>query len=98
MASRDLNATLLVWPPGHELPEHPNTERDVLLIVLEGSGTVRIDQEQHDLSPGLALLIPKGTSRAICAGGEGIRYLSVHLRRQGVQIEPRPAAPDQEAV
>jgi hypothetical protein len=38
----------------------------------------RIDGERHDLSRGHALLIPKGTTRAIRAGHEGIRYLSVH--------------------
>jgi quercetin dioxygenase-like cupin family protein len=93
IASQDLNATLLVWPPGRGLPEHANTERDVLLIVFEGGGTVSIDREPYDLSPGFALLIPKGTNRVIRAGSEGIRYLSVHLRRQGVQIEPGPTAP-----
>jgi hypothetical protein len=36
MASNDLNATLLACPSGHELPEHENAERDVLLIVLDG--------------------------------------------------------------
>jgi len=89
MASSDLNATLLAWPAGHELPEHANTERDVLLIVLEGSGTASVEQEQHALSRGRALLIPKGAMRAIRAGRDGIRYLSVHLRRHGVQIEAR---------
>jgi hypothetical protein len=43
MASSDLNATLLAWPAGHELEEHANPERDVLLVVLEGGGRVRID-------------------------------------------------------
>jgi quercetin dioxygenase-like cupin family protein len=48
MASSDLNATLLAWPAGHELEEHTNAERDVLLVVLEGGGTARIDGQQHD--------------------------------------------------
>jgi quercetin dioxygenase-like cupin family protein len=87
MASSDLNATLLAWPAGYELEEHVNTERDVLLVVLEGGGGARIDRDKHDLTRGIALLIPKGTKRAIHAGDEGIRYLSVHLRRHGVQIE-----------
>jgi quercetin dioxygenase-like cupin family protein len=87
MASSDLNATLLAWPAGHELEEHANTQRDVLLVVLEGEGSVRIDGERHDLSRGCALLIPKGTTRTLRAGNEGIRYLSVHLRRHGLQIE-----------
>lgn len=38
MASSDLNATLLAWPPGHELVEDTKSELDVLLIVLEGGG------------------------------------------------------------
>ena len=94
MASSDLNATLLAWPAGHELPEHANPERDVLLVILEGSGTARVDGDQHALSCGNALLIPKGTKRAIHTGGDGIRYLSVHLRRHGVQIEARATAVD----
>ena len=92
MASSDLNATLLAWPAGHKLDEHANTERDVLLIVLEGGGTAWIDRVQHDLSGGHALLVPKGTMRAIRAGHEGTRYLSVHLRRHGVPIEARDAS------
>ncbi len=36
MAGSDLNATLLAWPPGHEVAEHANTEVDVLLVVLGG--------------------------------------------------------------
>jgi hypothetical protein len=34
MASSDLNATLVAWPPGHEMVEETNSELDVLLIVL----------------------------------------------------------------
>jgi mannose-6-phosphate isomerase-like protein (cupin superfamily) len=91
MASADLNATLLGWPPDHELAEHQNLERDVLLIVLRGAGAAWIDNEKHVLSPGQALLIPKGTIRRIRAGGGGIRYLSVHLRRPRLEIERLPA-------
>ena len=92
MASSDLNATLLAWPAGPELEQHVNTERDVLLVVLVGGGTAQIDGERYDLSRGHVLLIPKGTMRSIRAGHEGIRYLSVHLRRHGVQIEALDAS------
>lgn len=87
MASSDLNATLLAWPPRHAIEEHVNPERDVLLIVLEGDGVARVDAVEQHLARGQALLISKGTSRAIEAGAAGIRYLSVHLRRHGMQIE-----------
>lgn len=88
MASSDLNATLLVWPAGHELAEHTNTERDVLLVVLAGGGVATVDGREHDLTAGSALLVEKGTSRSIRAGDQGVRYLSVHTRRGALQIEP----------
>lgn len=36
MASTDLNATLLSWPPGYEVAEHVDAELDVLVVVLDG--------------------------------------------------------------
>jgi mannose-6-phosphate isomerase-like protein (cupin superfamily) len=90
MASTDLNATLLAWPPGHEVAEHVNEELDVLLIVLSGHGMVTVDGEAHALAATSALLVPRGTRRRIHAGGEGLRYLSVHRRRR-LQIQPSAA-------
>jgi mannose-6-phosphate isomerase-like protein (cupin superfamily) len=90
MASTDLNATLLVWPPGHELAEHVNAQLDVLVVVLDGQGVVVIDGEAHDLSAGSAILVPRGTRRRIEAGAGGLRYLSVHRRRGPLQIQPAP--------
>jgi quercetin dioxygenase-like cupin family protein len=86
MASEDLNATLLAWPAGHEPAEHTNTEVDVLVVVLEGSGTAIVDGQRHELAPGALLSIEKGSSRAIAAGSDGLRYLSVHRRRGPLQI------------
>jgi quercetin dioxygenase-like cupin family protein len=86
IASTDLNATLLVWPAGHELLEHTNAERDVLLIVLAGDGVAIVDGHEYALSSGSALLIEKGKSRSLHAGDDGVRYLSVHLRRGALEI------------
>jgi quercetin dioxygenase-like cupin family protein len=82
IGSEDLNATLLAWPPGGGTPRHVNAERDVLIVVLAGSGTVEIDGEAHSLETDAVALVPKGKERSIQAGGDGIRYLSVHLRRR----------------
>lgn len=86
MASVDLNATLLAWPPGHQVGGHVGSEVDVLIIVVEGAGAATVDDHPHVLAPGTALLIRKGSSRAIRAGAEGLRYLSVHKRRAPLQI------------
>jgi quercetin dioxygenase-like cupin family protein len=88
IASADLNATLLSWPTGHEVPEHVNAELDVFVVVLTGAGTVTIDGRQHDLAAGSAILVPRGARRRIVAGESGVRYLSIHRRRGPLQIEP----------
>jgi quercetin dioxygenase-like cupin family protein len=91
MASTDLNATLLAWPAGHEIAEHVNAELDVLLVVVAGSVSVTIDDDPpHDLAAPAALLVACGARRAIRAGADGARYLSVHRRRGPLQIAPRP--------
>ena len=90
LASSDLNATLLARPPGHQLRADTNSELDVLLIVLEGGGIATVDEQEHALLPGNALLVEKGRSRAIRAGADGLRYVSVHKRRRPLQLTGTP--------
>ncbi len=97
MASEDLNATLLVWPAGAGVTDHVNAERDVLIIVVEGSGSATIDGHEHRLGPHQALLIAKRASRRIVAGADGLRYLSVHLRRGPLQIDDPSGPPSTQA-
>jgi quercetin dioxygenase-like cupin family protein len=91
-ASDDLNVTMLSWYPGSATPEHVNDERDVLVVCLAGSGTVLLDGARHKLAEGQVLIIEKGCPRQIEAGPRGLRYLSVHLRRPGLQIASFVAA------
>ena len=85
--SEDLNATLLVWSAGDGPPEHVNDERDVLIFVVKGAATIIVDGQDHELAAGEALIIGKGRRRRVTAGQEGVRYLSVHLRRPPLQIK-----------
>jgi uncharacterized cupin superfamily protein len=86
LACEDLNATLLVWPAGEGVPEHVNSERDVLIVVLDGDGTACVDGSEQLLKRHNVLLIAKGARRRLAAGRSGIRYLSIHLRRPPLEI------------
>ena len=86
LASDELNATPLAWKAGSGPPEHVNEERDVLVVVLDGSATLSIDGEERELARGESAIVAKGQRRKITAGGEGVRYLSVHRRRPPLQI------------
>jgi mannose-6-phosphate isomerase-like protein (cupin superfamily) len=86
-ASADLNATMLEWPPDGGPAEHVNEERDVLYVVLTGSVTLTVDGEAVELAAGKATIVDKGTRRALAAGPEGVRYLTAHIRRGGLEIK-----------
>lgn len=85
-ATDDLNVTLLAWPAGHVVADHVNDQRDVLLVVVAGSATVHVDGMANALQAPAALVVPKGARRSIEAGPAGVRYVSSHLRRPGLQI------------
>lgn len=85
--SADLNATLLEWPAGEGPSEHVNESLDVLYVVIAGSATLTVDGAPRDLEPGDATIVDKGARRALVAGPEGVRYLTSHKRRGGLQLE-----------
>ena len=86
-ASADLNATLLEWPAGKGPSEHVNEQRDVLYVVLTGSATLTVDGEPRELEAGEATIVEKGARRALVAGLGGVRYLTAHIRRGGLEIK-----------
>lgn len=91
-ASEDLNATLLEWPAGAGPAEHVNAARDVLYVVVAGSATLTVDGEARELRAGEATIVDKGASRALVAGPDGVRYLTAHIRRGGLEIKRAPTA------
>jgi quercetin dioxygenase-like cupin family protein len=88
VATEDLNATLLHWGAGEGVAEHVNADRDVLIVVIEGGGGLSVDGTEVELVAHRAVVIRKGARRSVRAGSDGLRYLSVHLRREGLTIEP----------
>jgi quercetin dioxygenase-like cupin family protein len=86
-ASADLNATVLEWRAGQGPTEHVNEERDVLYAVLAGSVTLTVDGEPRELAAGEATIVDKGARRALVAGPDGVRYLTAHVRRGGLEIK-----------
>lgn len=89
-ASEELNATILAWEPGEGPAESVNAERDVALVVIQGSLLLAEDGEQRLLVEGEATIVPKGARRKLTAGPEGVRYASVHRKRGGLQVASRP--------
>ena len=91
----DLNANLLVFDDGDGVAEHVNAEVDVLVVVLAGAGVVEVDGRALAVRAGQALVVPKGTRRALRADGGRFAYLTCHRRRASLWPAglPRPVAP-----
>jgi quercetin dioxygenase-like cupin family protein len=91
-ATEDLNATILAWAAGKGPAEHVNDERDVVVVVTEGTLLATVDEHDQEVAAGEVLVLRKGTRRRLTAGPDGVRYVSVHRRRDGITIAtlPRP--------
>jgi quercetin dioxygenase-like cupin family protein len=89
----DLDANLVSLGAGSAIDEHRNDEVDVLIYVQSGSGELTVDGEVHVVEGGWLVLIPRGTCRSMRASNRGLVYLSIHRRRDGLQLTARPAVP-----
>ena len=89
--SDDLNANLVRFETGGGVGEHANDEVDVLIVGVSGSGLVSVDAEEHPVSNGVVVFVPRGAWRSTRATSEDFAYLSVHRRRGPLRIGGRPA-------
>ena len=98
--SADLNVNLVALDAGQRVAESVNGEVDVLLVGVTGEGVVTVEGHEVRLGAGRALVIPKGTRRAIASAGGRFAYLTCHRRRAGLwptnaprpEVEPGGAA------
>jgi quercetin dioxygenase-like cupin family protein len=87
--SEDLNANLVRFASEQGVQEHTNTEVDVILVGVSGSGIVTIEGVEHPLSAGTVVFVPKETLRSTRSTSEDFAYLTVHRRRGPLRIGAR---------
>lgn len=84
---RDLDANVIALPSGQTIDAHSGPDLDVLIHVLSGSGQVATELGTVALTPGVLVWMPRRSRRAFTAGAEGLRYLTVHQRRQALLLD-----------
>src|SRR5918992_2426515 len=84
--SGDLNVNLVRFEAGGGVGEHVNEEVDVLFVGVAGSGSVRVDGEEHVLSAGTLVFAPRGARRSTGTSSGVFAYLTVHRRRGPLRI------------
>lgn len=88
---RGLDANIIALSPGGEIREHIGPDLDVLIHVLDGAGTLETEVSTIALAPGQIVWLPARSRRRFLADEAlGLRYFSVHQRKQGLTITARP--------
>lgn len=84
---RDLDSNIIALPPGGTIDAHTGPDLDVLIHVLAGSGQLATELGTIDLITGVLLWIPRRSRRQFTASTDGLRYLTVHQRRQALVLD-----------
>jgi quercetin dioxygenase-like cupin family protein len=84
LSSEQLNINLLRFGAGEGIPPHINDEVDVLIVLIEGTGTLTLGDDDRPIRAGEAAFIPRGARRAIRCTSGILAYLSCHRRRAGL--------------
>jgi quercetin dioxygenase-like cupin family protein len=87
---RQLDANVVRLSPGAVVDTHTEPELDVLVLVVEGDGELSSGESAEALAEGALCWLPKGSSRRLAAGPQGLSYVTVHARRPGMRIGRRP--------
>ncbi|ODU02917.1 MAG: hypothetical protein ABS81_16095 [Pseudonocardia sp. SCN 72-86] len=91
MRERDLDSNVVALRPGTGIDTHRGADLDVLLVVLDGDGVLTTERGEVPLTAGALVWLPGGSQRRFDAGAGGLRYLTVHRRRQSLVLEAAPA-------
>lgn len=92
MRDRDLDSNIIALAPGAAIDAHAGPDIDVLIHVLAGSGHLATELDTLALSPGSLIWLPRRSRRQFTAGPDGLRYLTVHQRRQALTLTAAPAS------
>lgn len=92
MSQRQLDANVVKLHPDERIATHAEPRLDVLLLVVGGDGSMTTEIATESIRPGMLVWLPRGSSRALHAGPDGLTYLTVHTRRPGLSIQPAASA------
>ncbi|MEI8105622.1 MAG: cupin domain-containing protein [Actinomycetes bacterium] len=65
--------------PDAEGPEHDHAGdgQEEVYVIIRGSGTIRVDGEDHELKPGAYVALTPDTRRKMIAGPDGLAWIGV---------------------
>lgn len=86
MRERDLDSNVIALAPGGQIAEHWGPDVDVLIHVIDGSGLLVTETGKVELAAGALVWLPKRSRREFRAGTGGLRYVTVHRKREALVL------------
>lgn len=86
VASREIDADVTSLSAGQDTGMHVGPEIDALTHVLSGGGVLTTELGTIELTAGALLWMPKRSPRQFVAGPDGLRYLTIHQKRQFLNL------------
>ena len=86
MRRRDLDSNIIHCLPRAPSRCTPAPSLDVLIHVLDGAGELTTELDTLTLETGDLIWLPRRSRRQFTAGPDGLRYLTVHQRRQALTL------------
>ena len=86
VASREIDADVTKLSAGQDTGMHVGPEIDALIHVLSGSGELTTELSTIELTAGALLWLPRRSRRQFVAGSDGLRYLTIHQKRQFLNL------------
>ena len=75
--AENLAVTWVEGEPGSEQAVHSHEGREQVYVIVQGRGSMRVDEEVEEVGPGTAILVPPGASHSIRnIGEEKLIYVS----------------------
>lgn len=84
---RDLDSNVIHLPAQSSIGAHAGPDLDVLIHVLGGGGWLGTERGTVELAAGMLVWLPCRSRREFTAGGDGLRYLTVHQRRRELALD-----------
>lgn len=81
---RELDSNIIALPAGDGIDAHQGPDNDVMIHVLDGSGSLGTAEGDLSLRPGELLWMPRRSMRRFTAGDSGLIYHTVHVRKPGL--------------
>lgn len=82
----ELQASLVIVPPGSHIALHSHAQEHELFDVVEGSGSFEVDGRRFAGTPGRCVFVPAGTGHALHNDGDTPWVLRVTFQQQ---VTPR---------